>query len=247
MPIRRGEPWGIAAPLPAGAPAAHTNAELRALVSEQQEGARPQGPIGVLGGDLWQVAGAPSGGVERLRSAQAQTVPADLIAVEADGRRLWACAHAVARNSWWRGPVVAAMNADRLGEWRLAPAAHPNDGRLHLLATGLRPMRSAEAATGAGPQRDEASATARRGHSESVADTGRDDRRARLGIGQRLLARRRLRSGTHLPHPAISVQRAADAAFEFERDLGLWLDGERVGRCRRLRVSVVPDGVILVF
>ena len=204
---------------------ARTNAELRALVTEQQEGALPQGPIGVLGGDLWQVAGAPSGGVERLGSAQAQTVPVDLIAVEADGQRLWACAHAVARNSWWRGPVVAAMNADRLGEWRAAPAAHPNDGRLHVLATGLRPMRSDEAAT----------------------EAHRDDGAPSFGVGQRLLARRRLRSGTHLPHPAISVQRSAEAAFEFERVLGLWLDGERVGRCRRLRVSVVPDGVILVF
>ena len=192
---------------------ARTNAELRALVTEQQEGALPQGPIGVLGGDLWQVAGAPSGGVERLGSAQAQTVPVDLIAVEADGRRLWACAHAVARNSWWHGPVVAAMNADRLGEWRLAPAAHPNDGRLHVLTTGL------------GPRDDDAG----------------------FGISQRLLARRRLRSGTHLPHPAITMRRVTEAIFDFERALGLWLDGERVGRCRTLRVSVVPDGVTVVF
>ena len=214
MPVQRGEPWGAAAPLPACAPVARTDAELRSLVTEQQDGLLPRSPIGVLGGDLWRVAGAPSGGAARLASAQAQTVPADLIAVEADGRLLWACAHAVARNSWWRGPAVAAMNADRLGEWRMAPAAHPNDGRLHVLAAGLPPERDGDAG---------------------------------FGAGQRLLARRRLRSGTHLPHPAIAMRRVTEAAFEFDRDLGLWLDGERVGRCRRLHVSVVPDGVTLVF
>lgn len=204
---------------------ARTNAELRALVSEQQEGARPQGPIGVLGGDLWQVAGAPSGGVERMSSAQAQTVPVDVIAVEADGRRLWACAHAVARNSWWHGPAVAAMNADRLGEWRLAPAAHPNDGRLHVLTTGLGPRDGGDATTAAARRRGDAS----------------------LGIPQRLLARRRLRPGTHLPHPAITMRRVVEASFVFERELGLWLDSERIGRCRTLRVTVVPDRVTLVF
>ena len=208
------------------APMARTNAELRALVTEQQAGERlPQGPIGVLGGDLWQVAGAPSGGVERLGSTQAQTVPVDLMAVEADGRQLWACGHAVARNSWWRGPAAAAMNADRLGEWRLAPAAHPNDGRLHVLTTGLGPRNDGDATTAAARRRSQAS----------------------LGIPQRLLARGRLRSGTHLPHPLITMRRVAEATFDFEQALGLWLDGERVGRCRTLRVSVVPDGVTLVF
>ena len=50
-----------------------------------------------------------------------------------DGRQHWFVAHLVARRSWWRGRVVAAMNAQWLGAWDVAPRAHPDDGLLDLL------------------------------------------------------------------------------------------------------------------
>ena len=58
-----------------------------------------------------------------------------MLRVDADGRRLTAVAHVVARGGgpWWRGPIVAVMNADRLGRWDVAPRAHPNDGRLDVV------------------------------------------------------------------------------------------------------------------
>ena len=41
-----------------------------------------------------------------------------------------ALAHVVARGrTWWRGPINAVCNADRLGRWDAAPRAHPGDGR----------------------------------------------------------------------------------------------------------------------
>ena len=209
MTIRRGEPWGTAAPLPPGAPIASSNSELRREVTSQRAGIGESGPVGVIGGDLWQVVGAPSGGTRRVRSDQAHTAPVDLIAVTADGDSRWACVGVIARNSWWRGPVVAVMSAELVGQWRVAPAAHPNDGRLHVLETGLN-----------GPS---------------------------LSLRERMLARRRLRLGTHIPHPSISVRRVADAEYRFERPMALWLDGERVGRCRELSVAVVPDGAEIVF
>ena len=209
MTIRRGEPWGTAAPLPRGSPIASSDSELRKEVTAQRGGFGQPAPIGVTGGDLWQVVGAPGGGTRRLHSDQAHTAPIDLIRVTADGDRLWACVGVVARNSWWRGPVVAVMNADRAGTWRVAPAAHPNDGRLHVLETGLN-----------GPS---------------------------LNLRDRLAARGRLRLGTHVPHPAISVRRVASAEYWFERPMALWLDGERLGRCRELSVEVVPDGAEIVF
>ncbi len=209
MTIRRGEPWGTAAPLPHGSPFASSNSELRREITAQRGGFGQPAPIGVTGGDLWQVVGAPGGGTRRLHSDQAHTAPIDLIRVTADGNHLWACVGVIARNSWWRGPVVAVMNADLAGAWRVAPAAHPNDGRLHVLETGLN-----------GPS---------------------------LSLRERMLARRRLRLGTHIPHPSISVRRVADAEYRFERPMALWLDGERVGRCRELSVAVVPDGAEIVF
>ena len=210
MTIRRGKLWGCAKPLPNGAPVARSNAALRRLVTEQSEAGTSPAPIGLCGGDLWHVVGSPEGGLERLQSEDAHTVPIDLIRVQADETTLWACAHVIARNSWWSGPIVAAMNAERAGGWRLAPAAHPNDGRLHVVQTGV-------------------------------------DGAAALSFGQRLLARRRLGAGTHVPHPAIELRRVEQAEFSFERPTALWLDGERVAKCRTLKVSIEPDAATVVF
>jgi diacylglycerol kinase family enzyme len=50
--------------------------------------------------------------------------------------------HAVARSpflgsaalGWWRGPIVAMMNAQYLGRWDVAPRSHPNDGRVDVVS-----------------------------------------------------------------------------------------------------------------
>ena len=209
MTVRRGQPWGAAAVLPDGAPIAGSNAELRRLITMQRTGDAPAVPIGVVGGDLWRVVGTPAGGADRLRSERARTAPIDLIEMTADGETYWACIGVVARNLWWRGPVLAAMSAEMLGERRFAPAAHPNDGRLHVLSTGL-------------------------------------DQPA-LSAAQRVLARRRLRSGAHLPHPAVTVRCVESSEHRFDRPLGLWLDGERVARCRELALTIRPDAATVVF
>jgi diacylglycerol kinase family enzyme len=54
-----------------------------------------------------------------------------------DGALHFFVAHLVARRSWWRGSVVAAMNAQFLGPWDVAPRSHPNDGRLDLVEADL--------------------------------------------------------------------------------------------------------------
>jgi diacylglycerol kinase family enzyme len=41
-----------------------------------------------------------------------------------------AVAHVVARRGWWRGSLLAVMNADHVGDWNVAPRAHPNDGKV---------------------------------------------------------------------------------------------------------------------
>ena len=65
---------------------------------------------------------------------------------------------------------------------------------------------------------------------------------ASMGPRARWQARRRLPTGTHVPHPAIHTGRATERAWHFERPLGLWVDSIRRGTVRSLRVTVEPDG-----
>ena len=68
-----------------------------------------------------------------------------------------------------------------------------------------------------------------------------------MAIGDRWKARRRLPTGTYLPHPHIDQHRLAEVHFELERPLDVTIDGVSVGRQRRLSVGVVPDGLIVVI
>jgi hypothetical protein len=58
---------------------------------------------------------------------------------------------------------------------------------------------------------------------------------------QRLLARRRAPSGTHLPHPALTTRRSGHHEVTFTRPTPVHLDGEAAGRARRLVVDCRPD------
>lgn len=62
-----------------------------------------------------------------------------------------------------------------------------------------------------------------------------------LPLVQRVLARRRLPSGTHLPHPALAVRRAAQVELDFDRPTPVLLDGRHGGRARRLHLTCRPD------
>jgi hypothetical protein len=59
----------------------------------------------------------------------------------------------------------------------------------------------------------------------------------------RLQARQRSRTGTHLPHPAMSMRSAAEFSFEFATPLVVWIDGVRVAVARRLMVAVEVDAM----
>ena len=72
-----------------------------------------------------------------LRSPDAIVLPMDLGSVLVDGRHHWFAAHLVARRSWWRGRVVAVMNAQWLGSWDVAPRSHPNDGLLDVFDVSM--------------------------------------------------------------------------------------------------------------
>jgi YegS C-terminal NAD kinase beta sandwich-like domain len=64
-----------------------------------------------------------------------------------------------------------------------------------------------------------------------------------MGWRDRLQARDRARTGSHLPHRHLSAQSLADVDLHFDRGLVVWIDGVRCGTARRLRVSAEPDAV----
>jgi hypothetical protein len=120
MTIRPGQDWGTPTDLPPNVVDVTTDADA----AEQLAAHRP---VRLCGGDVWTSLGA------RTREDGVRAFPVDLLRVEADGRAFVAIAHVVARRSWWRGPVLAVMNVDRLGRWDVAPRAHPNDGRADVV------------------------------------------------------------------------------------------------------------------
>ena len=202
MPISKGEPWGEPGPLPPHGVVVRSDREARELVTAARRAGEPVPPVGLLGGDLCRTLGG-TGDEARLRSDDAVQLPVDLGAVLVDGRLHWFVAHLVSRRSWWRGRVVAAMNAQYLGDWDVAPRGHPNDGRLDVLD-------------------------------------------ADLPLTDRLQARSRLRTGTHVPHPGIQERHVSSHQVELAKPTPVWLDGDLLGDARTLSLRVEPDALLCV-
>jgi hypothetical protein len=124
--VKPGEDWGRRQELPGDAVIASSDHELATLL-----GAGTAQPVVLRGGDLFRTVGAPR------PESTATRLPVDVLRVRADDRDLVAVAHVVGRGGgclgWWRGPIVAVMNAEFLGRWDAAPRAHPNDGRFDAL------------------------------------------------------------------------------------------------------------------
>ncbi len=202
MPIAKGEAWGHPGELPRHGVLVRTDAEARDIVTAARRANEPIPPLGLLGGDLCRTLGG-TGEEADLHGPRAMQLPVDLGAVLVDGRLHWFVAHLFARRSWWRGRVVAAMNAQYLGDWDVAPKGHPNDGHLELLDTTM-------------------------------------------STGQRWLARRRLRTGTHVPHPEIVERRVTAMQVELERPTPIYLDGTPIGEGRTLSLRIEPDALVCV-
>jgi hypothetical protein len=64
---------------------------------------------------------------------------------------------------------------------------------------------------------------------------------ATMTLRERWQARVRLATGTHLPHPKITVRTATTAAWTFDRPHGVWIDGVRLTDARSVSVVVRPD------
>jgi hypothetical protein len=200
--IRKGEPWGAPGALPDDGVVVRSDAEARAVVETARRAGQPLPSLGLLGGDLCHTLGG-TGDESRLRDGRGTIVSIDLGAVLTDGRLHWFVAHAVARRSWWFGRIVAVMNAEHLGNWDVAPRAHPGDGLLDVFDVTMP-------------------------------------------VGERIKARSRLRTGSHLPHPDIRTRRSAAVQLELDRPTPVWLDGTRITEARRLSFRLEPDALTCV-
>lgn len=198
MPIAKGQPWGGPGALPGDGVVVSTDAAARTVVERARRAGAAVPTLGLTGGDLCRTVGG-RGDEARLRTPDAVTLPIDLGSALLDGVQHWFVAHLVVRRSWWRGRVIAVMNAQWIGAWDVAPRSHPNDGLLDVLD----------------------------------GDLSFDDR---------LKARRRLLTGTHVPHPGIAQQRVPAVQFEFDRPTPVWLDGERVTSARTVTARLEVDG-----
>lgn len=202
MTIRKGQDWGEVGTLAEDGLVVGSDAEIAAeWQAALQEGRAPR-EMGLLAGDLCQTVGG-TGSAERLRSLRATRLVVDICKATLDGEEHWFVAHLVARRRFWSGPTVVAMNAEFIGTWRVAPAGHPNDGRVDLV-------------------------------------TGE------LSVGDRLKARSRLASGTHVPHPDIRIRRLREASVALEPGATVYLDGRPLGRFSQLDIEVVPDALTVV-
>ncbi|WP_420450298.1 hypothetical protein [Ilumatobacter sp.] len=132
MSIGRGGDWGELVARPERLRVAADDAEVVRMLGDPSAD-----PVALGGGDLHRTVGARAldGRDELLR------LPVDLVEVVVDDRRerVLCVAHVVARRRWrrgggWRGPVLAVMNAEYLGDLDVAPRGHPGDGRVETFA-----------------------------------------------------------------------------------------------------------------
>ncbi len=131
MSLRKGEGWGVVARPPDGVIRVADDRALHVLVNEHRSVGTALPAVAPITGDLLRSLGG-SGEASRL-DADMAILPVDIVRVEVDDDRAWFVSHLVARRSWWRGRLVAAMNGQYLGSWDVAPRAHPGDGRLDLV------------------------------------------------------------------------------------------------------------------
>jgi hypothetical protein len=68
---------------------------------------------------------------------------------------------------------------------------------------------------------------------------------ARFGLRQRLAARRRSRTGTHVPHPLITTRSVRAADWSFESPMTVVADGVRIGAGSEIAITVVADAGVV--
>lgn len=213
----RGPGWGAdygeAGEIPPGAVAADSDAAAGRIVAEARRANRAIPPVVLTGGDLARTLGVATGGDE-ARDPGVET-----------GQRAGTARSAAPRDSTGfrvEVDVGAALVNGRL-HWFVAHLVARRSwwrGRL-LVAANASFIGRWNAAPRSHP-----------------GDGRLDVFDADPPLMVRLAARRRLLSGTHVPHPRITQRRIAASQYDLEPDLDVYLDGVRLDRARTLSLRV---------
>ena len=216
-----GPGWGVdfgqPGEIPADARNAASDAAAGEIVAEARRANRPIPPVVLAGGDLARTLGVAPGAASAEPGAAADARMADDASAEP-------------------GASVGARFEVDVG-------AALVDGRLHWFVAHLVARRSwwrgrlLVASNAAFIGRWNA---APRSH---PGDGRLDVFDADPSLAVRLAARRRLPSGTHVPHPAITQRRTAAAQYDLDPALDVYLDGRRLGRARTLSLRVEPGAL----
>ncbi len=68
-----------------------------------------------------------------------------------------------------------------------------------------------------------------------------------LSLRDRMKAKKRVKSGTHLPHPNLEVRRVATLERTLKRPTRVHIDGVLAGQARHIQVRLVSDAFVLVL
>jgi len=194
MSVRRNEDWGELGKMPADTIVATSDREVSRLVERawRDDAALPE--VGLAGGDLRRALGGRRNARRLQGDDDVLVAMIDVGSVIVNGQRFAFVAQVIARSRRWTSPVFAVMNSEWLGDWIVAPRAHPGDGYFDLVE-------------------------------------------ARLSLGDRLKARRRLPTGTHVPHPAIQVRKITNTEIGFGATRMIYVDGELVGAATAMQIE----------
>lgn len=205
-----GADWGDVGEIPAGALAAASDAAAAGLVAEARRAGRAIAPIVLTGGDLARTLGVPAVAAGVVPVGTATSEPT------ADGSAATGVRVTV---------DVGAVLVDGLLHWFVAHLVARRSwwrGRLLVVANASFIGRWN---------------VAPRAH---PGDGRLDSFDTSPSPAVRLAARRRLPSGTHVPHPAIVQRRTAAAQYDLDPALDVYLDGRRIARASTLSVRVEP-------
>lgn len=63
----------------------------------------------------------------------------------------------------------------------------------------------------------------------------------------RLAARKRSMTGSHLPHPDIAIRRSESTTLEFDAPRAVRVDGQSVSRAQHIRFQVLPSAIVVAI
>jgi hypothetical protein len=136
--ISKGQDWGEPATCPGDVRVVRDNVGLfRLLATGDGLPRADEATVGLAGGDLARTVGAPDDPARFRPGSRVSVATVDLGVARHDAGVHTFAAHAVLHGrwwegSWWRGPIVAVMNAQFIGRWDVASRSHPNDGWLDV-------------------------------------------------------------------------------------------------------------------